>query len=178
MSRQTLLNRLQPFMRKSKIYSQVFDADAKEIQKRNEQIDDLKKQFSVDTATWGLAFFERDYGIPIDESKSIEDRRALVKSKMRGSGTVTSGLIKDVALAFTGGQVDVNFNGKIIITFTDIVGIPPNMDDFKAAINEIKPAHLDIIYAYLFNQYQDLIGYTYGQLEQYTHEQLRSSEIG
>ncbi len=172
-----LIKQLQQFMRKSDVYKQIFDADEAELEARQARIADLKLQLSVDTATWGLAIYERDYNIPVNELKSYADRRALIKSRMRGSGTVTSSLIKTVALAFTGGQISVEFDGKINITFTDIVGTPTNIDDFKDAIDEIKPAFLDVIYEYLYNQYQNLIVFTYGQLEQYTYEQLRSTKL-
>lgn len=172
-----LINRLQPFQRKSKIYKEIFDADTMQLTNRDDRTADLKLQLSVDTATWGLVFYENDYGIKIDESKSLTDRRALIKSRMRGSGTVTSSLMKNVALAFTGGEIDVGFNGKINITFTNIVGIPPNLQDFKEGIEEIKPAFLDVIYEFLYNQYQDLAAFTYGQLSVYTYEDLRSTNL-
>jgi hypothetical protein len=177
MSSTTLINKLQAFMRKSKIYKEIFSADSNQLLSREEKIADLKLQLSVDTATWGLSIYESDYGIKVNESKPLADRRALIKSRMRGSGTVTSTLLKTVALAFTGGQIDVGFDGKINITFTDIVGTPPNLQDFKDAIEEIKPAFLDVIYAFLYNQYEDLTAFTYGYLEAYTYEQLRSSEV-
>lgn len=177
MSSTELINRLQSFQRKSQIYKEIFEADSLQIMSREDKIEDLKLQLSVDTATWGLVFFESDYRIKIDESKPLADRRALIKSKMRGSGTVTSSLMKNVALAFTGGQIDVGFDGKINITFTDIVGTPPNLQDFKDAIEEIKPAFLDVIYEFLYNQYQDLTAFTHSQLALYTYEQLRSSEL-
>jgi hypothetical protein len=164
-------------MRKSKIFQEVFNSDTIQLTSREERIVDLKLQLSVDTATWGLAFFENDYGIKIDESKPLADRRALIKSKMRGSGTVTSSLMKNVALSFTGGEIDVGFNRKITIAFTDIVGTPPYLQDFKDAIEEIKPAFLDVIYEFLYNQYQDLAAFTHSQLALYTYEQLRSSEL-
>lgn len=172
-----MLNRLQPFQQNSQIYKEIFEADSTQITSRNERIADLKLQLSIDSATWSLSIYENDYGITVDESKPYADRRTLIKSKMRGSGTVTSSLIKTVALAFTGGQIDVGFDGKINITFTDIVGTPPNLQDFKDAIEEIKPAYLDVLYAFLYNQYQDLIGFTYQGLSVYTYEQLRSSSL-
>lgn len=156
-----MINRLQQFMRKSKVYEQIFEADEEQLRNRNERVDDLCKQLSVDTATWGLPIHEQEYGISVDETKPYSERRALIKSKMRGSGIVTADLIKSVALAFTGGEVDVGFDGDILIEFTNIYGIPENMDDFKSAINNIKPAHLDVYYSFLYAVYRDLIDHNY-----------------
>lgn len=177
MNNTDLLKRLQGFMRSSKVYEILFKADAEQLNQRNTRIADLVLQLSVDTATWGLAFYEHEYGISIDERKPLTERRSQIKAKMRGTGAVTSQMIKDVAMAFTGGQIAVGFNEKIIITFTDVIGTPPNIEDFKAAIEEIKPAFLDVAYYFLYNQYRDLISFTYGQLVEYTYEQLRSARL-
>jgi hypothetical protein len=133
---------------------------------------------SVDTATWALAIYESEMGIPIDQIKPIADRRSVIKSKMRGFGKVDSALIKIVADSFTNGDVDVSFSsGTIKITFTSVIGIPPNIEDLQAAIEEIKPAHLAVLYVYLFNTHQDLSQFTHQGLSAYTHEQLRSTVL-
>ena len=172
-----LILQLQPFQRKSKVYQEIFKAEGKQFENREDAINDLRLQLSVDTATWGLAIYESELGIVTDASKPLVERRSVIKSKMRGTGKVDATLIKLVTDSFTNGDVDVAFDGIIKITFTSVVGIPPNMNDVYAAVENIKPAHLAIIYTFLYNTHQVLSGYTHLQLSSYTHEQLRSSEI-
>jgi len=46
-------------------------------------IQDILNQFNVDTATWGLKIYENKYGLPYNSNLSYEDRRKLIKAKMR-----------------------------------------------------------------------------------------------
>ncbi|MFD2088843.1 putative phage tail protein [Brevibacillus brevis] len=173
-----MLKRLQPFQRKSKVYKAIFDTEAEQLDSRDAAIADLHRQMSVDSATWALSIYETELGIPVDASKPIDERRSLIKSKMRGTGKVDAALIKLVVDSWTNGQVEVAFaNSTITITFSSIVGIPPNIEDVKVAIEDIKPAHLAVLYVYLFNRYEQLLGYTHNQLATRTHEELRSSTL-
>lgn len=176
-----LIDRLQPFMRESGVFRSIFNADEMQLKSRHERIEDIRRQLNVDTATWGLAVYEYEYDIEIDESKPYSERRSAIKAKMRGQGTVTEALIKTVALAFTGGEISVNFNGKIEIEFIDIYGIPENLDDFKRAIANIKPAHLDVIYTFLYAIYQDIkdknVTYQYIVDQNLTYEDLKGGVL-
>lgn len=173
-----MILRLPPFMRKSEIYRKIFEAEAVQYANRDDAIADLQAQLSVDTATWALTIYETELGITIDSSKPLSERRAVIKSKMRGTGQVDAALIKLVVDSWTNGDVDVSFaNSTITITFTSVVGIPENINDVEIAIEEIKPAHLAVLYVFLYNTYGVLSAFTHGELSVYTHEQLRSSEI-
>ncbi|GEO28151.1 hypothetical protein AAC03nite_39360 [Alicyclobacillus acidoterrestris] len=172
------INRLQPFQRSSGIYQALFSSESQQTDARQSSIDDLVNQMSVDTATWGLVYYEQDLGIVTDASQSYDERRSVIKSKMRGVGTVNRALIALVADSYTNGDVDVSFaNSTITVTFTSVKGIPPNEEQFKAAISEIIPAHLAITYVYLYNVYSDFNGkFTYQQLDNsgLTYEQLQT----
>ena len=175
-----MMLQLPRFMRKSKVYEAIFGAEAAQMELREADIDDLCRQLNIDTATWALAIYEAELGITIDPSKPMTERRSAIKAKMRGHGKVDAALIKLVADSFTNGDVDVHFSsssGTIEITFTNVVGLPPNIEDLQAAIDEIKPAHLAVLYVYLYNQHQQLAHYTHQQLSAFTHEQLRSSVL-
>lgn len=113
--------------------------------------DDFMLQLNMDTATWGLSLWEALYGIEPDVSKSYAYRRTRIKSKMRGAGTTTAALIQNVAESFSNGAVEIietPVEYRFDVKFVGSLGIPPNMDDLSAAIEQIKPAHL--AYAYIF----------------------------
>ncbi|BBI32495.1 putative phage tail protein [Cohnella abietis] len=159
-----MIRQLQAFQRKSKVYKALFDADAQQLDSRSIAITDLRLQMSVDTATWALGIYEQELGIPTDELKPVSERRAVIKSKMRGTGKVDAALIKLVADSYTNGDVKVIFDKEIRITFTSTLGIPPNISDLQVAVDEIRPAHLAVIYYFLYYVYAQLKGYTYGQV--------------
>ena len=122
---------------------------AQELGQINIDIEDLIKQCFVDTATWGLEIWERILGIQTDKTKPLDQRRSMIKAKMRGAGIANIEQIKNIARAFLNGELDVteNFaNYSIDIEFTDYGGVPPNRDDLTKILREIIPAHLEINY--------------------------------
>ena len=113
--------------------------------------DELMEQLNVSTATWGLKLWERDLAITSKAEDSEDFRRTRIMSKLRGAGTTTVAMIKNVAEAFSNGEVEITVypaEHRFEIRFAGTLGIPPNMDDLTAAIEEIKPAHL--AYSYIF----------------------------
>lgn len=137
----------------TKVFTALFNTEQPEIDTLNADITDLINQCFVDTATWGLDYWENFLGIATDHSKDIDYRRTVIKSKIRGSGTVTVSLVENVANSFNNGQVKVIEHPEIStieIQFVSSYGIPPNLSDLQNALNSIMPAHLAIIYTYLY----------------------------
>ncbi|WP_239613956.1 YmfQ family protein [Cohnella mopanensis] len=155
----------------------VIDREAEEIAALNIAINDVLAQFFIVTATWGLARWEQIFGIPTDEAKPIEQRRSVIKSKLRGVGTVTPALIEQVAEAYDNGDVTVtedNASYNVTITFVSTLGIPPNLGDIKAAIRDILPAHLTVNFVFRYYLYANLIaiGKKYAEIAAITYDDL------
>lgn len=111
-----------------------------------EDTEDLRAQFFLSSATWGLQLWEWVYGIETDLTKDAALRRSVVAAKIRGKGTTTVEMIRNTAEAYVNGLVDVieyNSEYRFEIVMLSVIGIPPNLEDLKATIHEIKPAHLD-----------------------------------
>lgn len=125
-------------------------------------INELLNQMYVDTTTWGLELWEKQLGIQTDISKSNTARREIIKAKLRGAGTTTKSMIKNTAIAFSGGDVDVieyPKENRFVIQFVGVLGIPPNMAGLIQSIEEIKPAHLSYSFKYTYtvwNNFNDL----------------------
>lgn len=135
-------------MRKSNTIKEIFKVDGQQIDHLLSDIEDVRKQLNIDTATWGLTIYEKELDIKTDLRKPLNDRRSVIKSKLRGSGKVDHIQIKIVADAYTNGDVLVSFNGHIVVKFNSVYGIPHNLDDLKNALEEVKPAHLAIDYEF------------------------------
>ncbi|MNH83620.1 hypothetical protein D3C87_451820 [compost metagenome] len=143
----------------SRIVNHLLQRESAELIHYHEQVQDVLNQFFVDTATWGLAKWEEICGIPVQENKPADQRRSLIKSKLRGSGTVTVDVIKNVVDSFQNGEVDVKENFadyEVVVTFMGRRGIPPNLDDVKAAVREIVPAHLNVNYQFTYLRWEEL----------------------
>ena len=142
--------------------------------------DDLMAQMNVATATWGLVSWEKALGLTTDATKSNDYRRTRIMSKLRGQGTTTKAMIENVAESFSNGDVTIieySAESRFEVKFVGTLGIPPNMDDLTAAIEEIKPAHLAYSYVYLYRTWDMLASYTWAQLADYTWEQVREGAL-
>lgn len=107
--------------------------------------DDLFLQLDPSKATWGLRLWEKAYGIMTDGSKTLEQRRSRLLSKIRGQGTSTMELILSVVESFGIPAVDIIEHTSEYKFELVILGPvqPEVLKDVEGAINEIKPAHLD-----------------------------------
>lgn len=124
----------------------------------NETID----QCFIDTATSLLSRHESIYGLQVDVGKSDGFRRERIKAKIRGIGTVTKEMVKDVAASYSNGEVEViedTANYRFIIKFVGVKGIPANMADLIITINEIKPAHLAFEFEYTYITWNEFDSY-------------------
>ncbi|AND39627.1 YmfQ family protein [Cytobacillus oceanisediminis] len=137
----------------------IIQSEAAEFESLNAQITDVLAQFFIDTATWGLANWEQLVDVPTDPTKPLNQRRSVIKSKLRGIGTVSVSLIKNVAESYANGEVDVveeSANFTIRIKFVSTLGVPENLADIQKAITDIIPAHLAINFEFTYVLYSQL----------------------
>lgn len=127
-------------------------------------------------ATTLLSRWETILGIKTDGSLSDTSRQEQILAKLSGTGTTTKQMIKDVAEKFSGAEVEViedNANSRFYIRFVGQLGIPENMTGLKAAIEDVKPAHLEVIYEYIYNTWQDVTKMTWQRASGYTWQTIR-----
>lgn len=161
---------LPAYYENSRVIHADLNAKGTELDELYKTINETLDQFFVRTATWGLDRWEMELGIATETGKPIEQRRAVVESKLRGAGKFSGALVKNVTEAYDGGIVDVKFQPaewNFTVKFMDTIGIPPYLDDLKIAIEEIKPAHLAVVYEFsylLIGDIHDVM--TLNQMEQ------------
>ncbi|MBY9080987.1 YmfQ family protein [Paenibacillus sp. HN-1] len=150
---QKMFVNLPAYYEKSRVMKANLDASGVEMDQFTKALNEVLDQFFVNSATWSLDIWEQELDLTTDHSKPIDQRRSVVQSKLRGSGKFSGQLVKNVASAYAGGTVDVFFDPpayNFTVKFIDTLGIPPNLDDLKAAIEEIKPAHMAVEYKYRY----------------------------
>lgn len=134
----------------------------------------------VSTASKLLTRYENLLGLAVDVSKSEEFRRERIRAKISGAGTTTKQMIEDVSRSYSNGEVEVvedNGNGRFIVRFVGMLGIPGNMADLKLTIEEIKPAHLMVEYEYIYNTWEDANVLTWEAALAYTWEEIRTVKL-
>lgn len=127
----------------SKIYTAILTVEGSEFDLLRQNIEDLRAQFFLDTATWGLQFWEKEYGLKVNTELSYSERRSRIKAKKRGIGRVGDNLVALVAGSFNNNQASVGFDGKISVELTRTIINALNLKDLQDAIEEIIPAHLN-----------------------------------
>lgn len=154
----------------SRVIRAIAEAQGSEVGEFWITLDDILKQFYVETASdWGLDLWEQMLDLTSFSGKPLDQRRSRIISKIRGMGTMTVSLIKNVAESYVYGTVEVTENPaaySFTVKFVDPRGIPPNLDDLRAAIEGIKPAHLAVQYEFTYTVWGELFNWevTWGDL--------------
>ena len=145
----------------------------------NNEVENTLNQFFVDSATYGLDYWEKMLGIS-KNTNDIQTRRENIKAKMRSRGTTSIEVIKNICEAYSNGIVEIIVNHSdysFEVFFVGSLGIPKAIDELEKTINEIKPCHLAHSFKFRFNTHKDLSKYTFAELKNFTHKELREGAI-
>lgn len=145
-----------------------------------ERLEDVRNQFFLETATWGLSIYEEIYNLEISPpGMDYEQRRQIIKAKKRGRGTTTKQMIKDTAEAFSGGEVAIEEYSnefRLVIKFVGTLGIPANMKAFTKMLDDILPCHLEFEYKYTYTTCEMLIRWNV-KCEDLINQKITCSEL-
>lgn len=151
---------------------------SREIGLLNHIKQDIFKQFFITTATWGLKYYEQELDISYNPTLTDNERREVIRAKLRGRGTTTKEMIKSTAASFSGGDVEIiehNDDYYFTVKFVGVTGVPTNIEGFKNMLESIKPAHLNYELEYKYLKWGDINKYTWGKLKEHTWEEVLES---
>ena len=155
-----MLEKMPGYYRKSKVMNDLIHAIENEFERLKQEIILTENQFFVILSDRGIKNHEEDVGLVPDTSADIETRRSRVLSKLRGTGTVTKTMMKNVAASFVNGDIEIiEYPSEycFAVKFTSKTGVPYNIADIQAMIEEIKPAHLAVEYIFTYRLWQDIL---------------------
>ena len=174
----SLINKLPSFY-DNDITKPIQDSFTVEANSINDEVEKTLNQFFVDSATYGLDYWEKMLGIS-KNNNDIQTRRENIKAKMRSRGTTNIKVIKNICEAYSNGIVEIIVNHSdysFVVNFVGSIGMPQAFEELDKTINEIKPCHLAHSYKFNYITNKQLKDYTHSQLSAYTHEQLRNGGI-
>lgn len=158
---------------------EILKADAKQLYK-----DEVAQKSVVNNAfiqtldSYGCERWEKILQIEYNSSRTLEERKALIVSLLKGFQKLSATRIKEIAQSYQNGEVDVKFeNSTIKITYISLVGIPSTFTDFQNVIEKLKPAHLQLEFDFKYNTHKVLSQFTHNKLSNYTHKQLNDTKI-
>lgn len=139
-----IANQYPQWWRESPETMAIWQAEDAEANALRADLRDLMAQCNVQTATWGLALWERQLDLPTDQGLPDELRRSKILAKLRGIGTVTPEMIRAVAEGYSEYPVEVveqprDYHFTVRYIGTADIDHPQELID---SINELKPAHL------------------------------------
>ena len=123
---------------------EIVNAIQPEIDNIQDIIEDFWAQIFIDTATWALPYWERDYGLTANANDTIENRRSAVKAQMRGAQTVTLPVLQSIADVWCN-NVTVEDTGHAIHLDFAPDSNKKNMYTLIKAVRDTMPAHLPLL---------------------------------
>lgn len=171
-----LIKLLPDYYQNNETMATLQDVLSEETDKLDAELKVTVNQCFPQLATTLLSRWESILGIKTDGSLSDTSRQEQILAKLSGTGTTTKQMIKDVAEKFSGAEVEViedNANSRFYIRFVGQLGIPENMAGLKSAIEDVKPAHLEAIYEYIYNTWQDVTEMTWQRASGHTWQSIR-----
>lgn len=142
-SAERMIEMLPAMYQKSRTMNVLMEVRGAEISRLHNLLDDVTNQYNIDTATWSLPLWEQEYGVDVQAFKPIEERRAVVKAKMKKSGRSNAELIRRVTGSYTNAPVEISFKGRIEVKLIDAINF--NVRDLYSNLRKIVPSHLDFI---------------------------------
>ena len=136
---------------------------------------DWLEQLTIDTATWGLKYWEQAYGVTPQITDTVEERRGRVKAKMRSPQTVTAAMLENLTDSYINGQsvvTELPRQHKVQIQFNGDYGIPSNLDSLTAALLEVLPSHVTYEYLYRYLLVREVDAMTVSELQSHTIDEF------
>lgn len=131
--------------------------------------------FIIDSTEETISRWEKFMELKPVDNYSLQDRIERVIYTIQAKGIFTPSFLKEQAKIFTNVEIEVieNFNDyHFIISFTSVIGIPPNMDNFKEMVDLNKPAHLTYEIRIRYRTWGELSPYKWKELEPFTWDEI------
>lgn len=142
---QRMLSYVSPIYGEAVVALWLFEAMGREFDRLAAFAEEYRVQLVPQTATWGLDYWEQEYGIARDDTLGIEKRRTRVLNAMANRTPMNPAALARIASAASANaEVEIEENtGKNKFTLW-VSALPSSVEKAKieAAMDEAKPAHL------------------------------------
>lgn len=154
-----LLAYMQPFWREIIDAVRLTDVETAELDVADDYANNVINNFYVATADRRLGRYEAVYQIKREADDTLQTRRERVLSKMRVGGVVTKETIRQIAAAFSNGDVIVEeypAEYRVKVRFVSTIGVPSKVLDVQRVLRDALPAHLGLDLEFRYNSYKDV----------------------
>lgn len=159
MDKATLFSNVPDYYKDSKVMENLFRAIANEFTRYEQDCENTRNELTFYSASKTLDRYESDFVLPNANNYPNDYRISKMRSKLRGKGTITEQIVKDIAESFSNGEVEVSTipsEYTLVIKFVGTIGIPPNLEDLKEILSSLKSADWIIKYEYSYLLIKDI----------------------
>lgn len=140
--------------------------EEKQLKNLNSNINiSLNETFIKRAQNIGLTILEKEFGLKVDNTLTIEERRKRLIGRKRGAGTTTVEAIKNICNAYVDKtevvECTTEYWFKLILEVINY-GFKDNLQGLYEIINTIKPAHLEVKYSLQMSNTGDIKVFSYG----------------
>lgn len=175
---------LYPDHLQNKTISEILKVEQYQLELEEKAIDNLIREFFIDTATFSLDTWAKFAGIEDDPLLDLDIRRSNIKAALKSKETTTIEVIKSIAESYSNGTCEVvedYANYKFTVKFTGTVGVPSRIDEIRKIIDKVKPAHLNYDFEFKYRTWGDIkrLGKTWNEWKALgkTWKDLREGEL-
>lgn len=149
----------------------LFQIMGEEIDNASRIISELQAQSYLDTATWGLCYYEEKYSLPVREDLSYEERRSIIKMYRSTVRSSNPEVLRTTAEEATGRHCEIDEYADAftfwITVFQGESGY--SLEELIKALNNAKQSHMSYGISIDF---KESLGIVYGTA---TKEFIKSS---
>lgn len=170
MRKEDLLRRINKLNAADPMVRDIMKAIGTEMDLADAKTAELISDMFFDTCTETmLKAYEKEAAITPQKGQNLDGRRAAVEAKWKSSGKTDLEILRQVAASWKNGKVEVDFvDNKIQITFVDQFGLPADRAGLELAVDEVKPAHLPIVYFVRYIMVADVEAVSLTELQSHT----------
>lgn len=167
-------------VRKIKEFDAIAIGQAKGFERIDKSVDKLyNNSFLVSLDLDGVKRWEKIYGI--EPFGNLEMRRNALVAHRRGRKKLSGTTIKNMAIAYQNGEVEVWFDKEratFMVKFVSQYGIPNGLEKLKEILEELKPARMPIEYVFNFLLIKDIHNVmTLSEMEQTPLHKFAGGEV-
>ena len=152
----SMMDKLPHYYRKSEVVKELYRVIRLLLDRLSADVAAQDMRLFI-TTTDEFTLHEKDVGLS-EITADNETKRSRVIAKLQGYNMLTKAELERFISIYdkTGCTVTEDFaHYTITVTFNGRTGVPYNLDEITAAVDEVKPAHIKVEYGFIKNTWND-----------------------
>ena len=134
-----------PFVRQMREMAELFRAEQPEIDRMEAYLIQVLEQFYIKSATWALEDWEMEFGLPVDSTLTLRQRRARVLARLNSNPPATVRMLENLVLQTLSANMVTIVEHPEQYSFDIYVNTDYLVETFEIADEAVRlarPAHL------------------------------------